>query len=185
MRSVLLLTGPNGVGKSHLLSHWRDQLDPRRYGPLAITQASLSHTGLLSHVARTLGKRGGTRSNPLIQLEEAFSELGEITAVLILDEAQNYSHSALEEIRLLLGLNLSRRPVFSLILAGDDYLLGALKLRSHRALYTRIARHESLVGWESAEIAKLLERSQQAASLSDVIEASAIDLIIHSSVDLR
>jgi chromosomal replication initiation ATPase DnaA len=37
----MLLSGPNGVGKSHLLSHWRDQLDPRcgvtRYSVEVIT----------------------------------------------------------------------------------------------------------------------------------------------------
>ena len=93
-RSLMLLSGPNGVGKSYLLSHWRDQLDPRRYQPIAITQASLSHAGLLAYLARKLGKPSGTRSTTLMHLEEALTEHGETTAVIILDEAQNYSHSA-------------------------------------------------------------------------------------------
>ena len=130
----MLLSGPNGVGKSHLVSHWKDGLDLRLYHPIAITQASLSHAGLLSYITRKLGKPSGNRSTNLIHLEEALSELGETTAVIILDEAQNYSHAALEEIRLLLGLDLTRRSAFSLILIGDDYLLGHLRLRSHRAL---------------------------------------------------
>ena len=61
-----------------------------------------------------------------MHLEEGLAELGDRTAVIILDEAQNYNHAALEEIRLLLGIDLASRPAFSLILVGDDYLLGGM-----------------------------------------------------------
>lgn len=182
LRSLMLLSGPNGVGKSHLVSHWKDQLDPRLYQAIAITQASLSHAGLLAYLARKLGKAGGTRSTTLMHLEEAFVELGDTTAVIVLDEAQNYSHAALEEIRLLLGINLCRRPAFSLILIGDDYLLGALRLRSHRALYTRIACHHQLRPWSAEELANLLESSQQAVGLeTNILHPAAQELISSAS----
>ena len=185
LRSLMLLSGPNGVGKSHLLSHWKDQLDPRLYQAIAITQASLSGGGLLAYLARKLGKAGGTRSTTLMQLEEAFNELGETTAVLLLDEAQNYSHAALEEVRLLLGIDLCRRPAFSLILIGDEYLLGALKLRSHRALYTRIACHHQLRPWSEEEIGSLLESSQHAVGLeTNIIQPAAQELIVSASSGL-
>lgn len=185
LRSLMLLSGPNGIGKSHLLGHWRDQLDTRLYLPIAITQASLSHAGLLSYLTRKLGKPSGTRCTNLMHLEEALAELGDKTAVIILDEAQNYNHAALEEIRLLLGIDLASRPAFSLILVGDDYLLGALKLRSHRALYTRIACHYHLAPWKPEEIAHLLKASHQAVGLdTSILEPAAIDLIITASQGL-
>lgn len=186
LRSLMLLSGPNGIGKSHLLSHWRDQLDTRLYHPIAITQASLSHAGLLSYLARKFGKPNGTRSTNLMHLEEAMAELGtDKTAVVILDEAQNYNHGALEEIRLLLGVDLASRPAFSLILVGDDYLLGALRLRSHRALYTRIACHYHLTPWTSEEITQLLQSSLQAVGLSeDRLNPAATDHIIQASQGL-
>lgn len=185
LRSLMLLSGPNGIGKSRLLGHWRDQLDTRLYHPIAITQASLSHAGLLSYLARKLGKPTGTRSTTLMHLEEGFAELGDKTAVIILDEAQNYNHAALEEIRLLLGIDLASRPAFSLILTGDDYLLGGLRLRSHRALYTRIACHYHLEPWTVEEITQLLEASQRAVGLSDnFIDTAAIDHITHVSQGL-
>jgi hypothetical protein len=81
------------------------------------------------------------RERNLISIEEALAELERRTLVLAMDEAQNYSHDALEEIRLLLGLNLPERPAFALLLVGDDYLLGTLRLRHHRALYSRISAH--------------------------------------------
>ena len=185
LRSLMLLSGSNGVGKSRLLGHWRDQLDTRRYVPIAITQASLSHAGLLSYLARRLGKPNGTRSTVLMHLEEAFSELAEKTVVIILDEAQNYNHAALEEIRLLLGIDLASRSAFSLILIGDDYLLGALKLRSHRALYTRIACHYHLEPWSPEEITGLLLASERAVGLAQTqFDPAALDMVISASQGL-
>lgn len=74
----------------------------------------------------------------------SLGELERRIPVLVLDEAQNYSHSAFEEVRLLLGLNLPEAPAFALVLIGDEYLLSSLKLRHHRALYSRLACQVSL-----------------------------------------
>jgi len=50
LRSVLLLSGPNGVGKSALVSRWLSGLDRRLFSPLLLTQATLSSSGVLSAV---------------------------------------------------------------------------------------------------------------------------------------
>ena len=68
-------------------------------------------------------------------MKRSLAKLGRVIPVLLLDEAQNYAMGALEEIRMLLGLNLPEQPAFALILVGDPYLLSTLRLRSHRALY--------------------------------------------------
>jgi type II secretory pathway predicted ATPase ExeA len=181
-RSVMLLSGPNGVGKSYLVSHWQQALDPRLYRAIAITQASLSHAGLLAYLARKLGKPGGIRCTLLVHLEEAFAELGQTTPVIILDEAQNYSGAALEEIRMLLGIGLKRRSAFSLILVGDEYLLATLRLRSQRALYGRIACFHGLDRWQAEEIQQLLESSQNAVGLSEsCIDPTAMELMLSAS----
>jgi hypothetical protein len=83
----------------------------------------LTGIGLLSLFLQKLGKvHNHQRSASLKLLEEAFGELGRIIPVLLLDEAQNYAMSALEDIRMLLGLNLPEQPAFALILVGDPYL---------------------------------------------------------------
>ena len=137
LRSVMLLSGENGVGKSALAGRWLRSLEPKAYFPLCITQASLTGIGVLAFFLQKLGKAAKhQRSTNLKLLEEAFVELGRTIPVLLLDEAQNYDISALEEIRMLLGLNLPEQPAFALVLVGDPYLLSALRLRSHRALYS-------------------------------------------------
>jgi len=45
LRSLMLLCGENGVGKSALAAHWLASLEPKAYLPMAITQASLSGHG--------------------------------------------------------------------------------------------------------------------------------------------
>ncbi|MGA7752890.1 MAG: ATP-binding protein, partial [Candidatus Sulfotelmatobacter sp.] len=119
LRNVMLLTGDNGVGKSALLGRWMRKLDTRLYYAIAVTQATLTGTALLAFFAEKLGKDARlSRTHNLRQIEQALAELGRVIPVLIMDEAQNYDQSALEEIRLLLGLNLREIPAFALILAG-------------------------------------------------------------------
>jgi hypothetical protein len=60
LRSVLLLAGPNGVGKSALVGRWLTRLDRRLFCPLLLTHASLSGCGLLSALASRLS---GARIN--------------------------------------------------------------------------------------------------------------------------
>jgi hypothetical protein len=86
LRSLMLLSGENGVGKSALAGRWLRSLEPKAYFPVCITQASLSGIGLLALLLQKLGKAPKhQRSASLKLLEEAFGELGRIIPVLLLD----------------------------------------------------------------------------------------------------
>src|SRR5207244_9089611 len=109
---------------------------------------------VLAALTLKLGKPAGHRRERNLQsMEEALAELERKSLVVVLDEAQNYSTMALEEVRLLLGLNLPERPAFALVLVADDYLLGTLRLRHQRALYSRISCHHCLNPWNASESA--------------------------------
>jgi type II secretory pathway predicted ATPase ExeA len=183
LRSLMLLSGENGVGKSALAASWLRALDPKTYFPIAVTQASLSAAGIFGLFLQKLGKTPRHQRNSNLKLlEEAFAELGRIIPVLLLDEAQNYSMSALEEVRMLLGLNLPQQPAFALILVGDQYLLSTLRLRSHRALYSRIAVHARLEKLTHPEVELYLAHHLRAAGIErDCFEAAAIDLLAAAS----
>jgi type II secretory pathway predicted ATPase ExeA len=183
LRSVMLLSGENGVGKSALAGRWLRSLEPKAYFGVAITQASLSGVGILALFLQQLGKTPRHQRNLNLKLlEEAFAELGHIIPVLVLDEAQNYAVSALEEIRMLLGLNLAEQPAFALILVGDPYLLSTLRLRSHRALYSRIAAHAQLEKLSRTEIEAYLNHQLRLAGIeADCFEPAAIELLTAAS----
>ena len=183
LRSLMLLTGDNGVGKSALAARWLASLEPKAYLPLVITQATLSPSGILAVLARKLGQSSSSlRSRTLHRLEEAFKELGRLTPVLILDEAQLYPPGALEEVRLLLGLNLARQPVFALVLIGDNYLHDTLRLQQHKALYSRISAHYQLPTLDRAHIEPYLAHSlRQVGVERPCFPAAAVELLAGAS----
>jgi type II secretory pathway predicted ATPase ExeA len=183
LRSVMLLSGETGVGKSALAGRWLRSLEPKAYFPLCITQASLSAVGLLALFLQKLGKASkNQRATNLKLLEEALAELGRIIPVLLLDEAQNYSMSSLEEVRMLLGLNMPEQPAFALILVGDQYLLSTLRLRSHRALYSRIAAHARLEKLNRAEVEAYLAHELRKAGIERTcFEPAALELLASAS----
>jgi type II secretory pathway predicted ATPase ExeA len=186
LRSVMLLAGPNGVGKSALIGRWLSRLDRRLFCPLVFTHASLSGCGLLSAVAAKLGKDASfRRETSLALIEAAVGELGKVVPLIILDEAQSFGYSSLEEIRLLLGLNLAEPPAFGLILIGDEYLLGTLRLRQHRSLFSRIACHLSLSPWTAPLVAQYVQHSLAAVGINrEAVEPAALSLLTSASSGL-
>ena len=186
LRSVMLLWGPNGVGKSALVGRWMRSLDNRLYYPLCLTQATLSGTAILGSLVAKLGKTPSVyRQRNLQLMEEALGELERRILVVILDEAQNYSQPSLEEVRLLLGLNLREQAAFALVLVGDEYLLASLKLRSQRALYSRLGCQFSLEPWTAAQCAQYLSAALSAVGLSGaVLEGAAMELLASASAGL-
>ena len=186
LRSLMLLAGPNGVGKSALVGRWLNRLDRRLFCPLLLTHASLSGCGLLSALASKLGKRATFRREAnLALIESALAELGKVVPLIVLDEAQNFGYGSLEEVRLLLGLNLAEPPAFGLVLVGDEYLLGTLRLRQHRSLFSRIACHLSLSPWTASLMAQYLQQSLAAVGITrPVIEPAALNLLTSASSGL-
>jgi type II secretory pathway predicted ATPase ExeA len=182
----MLLAGPNGVGKSALVGRWLNRLDRRLFCPLVLTHASLSGCGLLSALAGQLGKRATSRREAnLVLIQAALAELGKIVPLIVLDEAQSFGYSSLEEARLLLGLNLADPPAFGLVLIGDEYLLGTLRLRQHRSLFSRIATHLSLGPWTAPLVAQYVQQSLAAVGVNrPAIEPAALNLLTSASSGL-
>jgi type II secretory pathway predicted ATPase ExeA len=184
LRGVMLLSGGNGLGKSSVVGRWARQLESRLYTPVYLTQATLSGSGLLASLARGLGKPASfRRERNLDELSSYLCEHERQTLIVVLDDAQNSTHSTLEELRLLLGLNLPSQPTFALVLIGDEYLLGQLQLRNHRALCSRLSAHHTLHPWTLEEIQSYLKTALEAVGIhrSRVFEAAAVDLLARAT----
>ena len=184
LRGVMLLSGGNGVGKSTLVGRWVRQLESRLFTPVNLTQATLSSSGLLASLARALGKQPSMRrERNLDELSSYLSEHERQTLVIVMDDAQDSTHGTLEEVRLLLGLNLPSQPTFALILLGDEYLLGQLQLRNHRALCSRLSAHHMLSPWTLEEIQAYLTTALQAVGIhrTKVFEPAAVDLLVRAT----
>ena len=106
LRSVMLLSGDNGVGKSALVASWVRSLEPKAYRPLTITQASLSASGVLCALLAKLGQVPGyQRAVNISRMEDAIGHLGSVIPVIILDEAQNTTPTQMKMFLTRLGEN--------------------------------------------------------------------------------
>lgn len=183
LRGVMLLTGTSGSGKSTLLKTWLKSLEPKRHLPLLITQSSLSASGVLEILLAKLGERPRfKRSASLMLLEKHLADIDPLGLVLILDDAQNYPAAALEEIRMLSGLGGRQRSAFTLVLAGDEYLLGSLRLSIQRALFSRISATAVLAPLIREDITPYLDWHVNRAGLQrDIFQPAAIDLLAEAS----
>ena len=183
LRSVMLLSGPNGIGKSQLLTRWSRSLDPKRFVPVVMTQSTLNANGMLATVLTKLGSSPSNRKSiNLAVMEDALHNLGSVIPVLILDEAQLYTQSVLEEIRLTLGLNLSDAPSFALILCGDNYILAGMRYQSRKPLYTRISASYQLQPMTSQQAREyLLNRLQTAGIDRDPFDPAAVDILLSAA----
>ena len=118
----------------------------------------------------------------LALIETALSQLGKTVPVIVLDDAQNVAYGSLEEVRLLLGLNLAEPPAFAPVLIGDEYLLGTLRLRQHRSLFSRIACHFNLSPWTTTQVAQYVQQSLAAVGITrPAIDSAALNLLTSAS----
>ena len=97
-----MIYGRNGVGKSYLCGCFLETLPEKRYKILCLAHSSLTGSDLLRALCRQLGiKPQMRRSDNVAAIHAAFGQLGTRWPLLVLEEAQNLSASAIEEVRLL------------------------------------------------------------------------------------
>jgi type II secretory pathway predicted ATPase ExeA len=161
-----VLHGPNGVGKSYLLHHLlRAKLSDKAFKTVVLTHSSLSGSDLLRALCLALELRPQfRRSDNVAAIAEAWKALGSRWPVLLVEEAQNLSAVALEELRLLACAKLQAVP-FSLGLMGDSSLLAKLQLGGtcRCAAGSRYCLH--LGGLDGAQSRRYVEHALRSASL--------------------
>jgi len=143
-----LLHGGYGVGKSYLLHRWAERLSPKQVRLVRLCHSSLMGSDLIRQLVK-LGGRPPTlrRGDNVLTLAELWKEWAPAWPVVVVEEAQDLSVSALEELRLLLCARNDAKPPFSLVLCGDLSLLPKLDLGVHQALLSRLGFCVRLDRW--------------------------------------
>src|SRR5215469_4669642 len=136
-KGFIVLTGEVGTGKTTLLHTLRQRLD----GATAvafITNSLLSFEGVLEYMLEDFGIRaaGETTARRLVVLNNFLIERRRAGqgAVLILDEAQNLTPEALEQVRLLSNFETPTRKLLQILLVGQPELKEKLMLPELRQL---------------------------------------------------
>ena len=141
-KGFILLTGEIGTGKTTLLRTLLSRLDGNTAGAF-VFDTTLPFEGLLEYILEDFGvaKSGESHAQRLVTLSNFLIErrrAGQNT-VLILDEAQNLSVRALEQIRLLSNFETQTEKLLQIVLAGQPELLDTLDRPELRQLKQRIS----------------------------------------------
>lgn len=177
-----VLHGPNGSGKSYLINHLLSvRLSEKQFKTLVLTHSSLTGSDLLRALSLALEIRPKfRRSDNVASITEAWKALGNRWPVLILEEAQNLSAVALEELRLLSCARLDTVP-FSLILVGDNALLANLKLGVHAPLRSRLGYCLELSPLNVQQSHQYIEHALRSASIHlNPFQPDALELLIQA-----
>ena len=178
-----LLHGPNGVGKSLLVDTFLKSLSEKQFRCLLLTHSTLTGSDLLRALCHALQITPQMRrSDNVAHIQQALGEGRSPWPVLVLEEGQNLSASALEEIRLLTAAHSLAQAPFSLLLVGDENLLPKLSLRIHRPLLSRLGFRLELRPLSPQESATYLcTRLKEASVHQNPFEEAAQNLLLQAS----
>lgn len=179
----LLVTGRAGTGKTTAIRGYLESLSSRfrviYLGQYQRGSALFSRLGIEFGIRKNLA--GPRRMVGLIQRITEESTTGR-RLVLVIDEAHLLENPTLQDIRLLTNADMDRRSPMSLILVGQRWLRGMLKVEGQEALYQRLRLRYSLEGLSEMETEEYIEHHLKLVGSSKVpFTPEAIKLIFVAS----
>lgn len=179
-KGLCVVTGRGGVGKTMLVRHLMDALEPEMFESCMLVPMPgiTDFRWLLSRLAQQLGVESPA-SELQATLAEVYEQLAVVredgrNAVLIIDEAQVLAdRGLLADLRGLLNLEYEERRLLTIVLVGSPALLDAL--RAEPALAERIDLQLALPCLASKEVAPYLHhRIRAAGGNAAILESGAV-----------
>ena len=161
----IVVTGEVGAGKTTLVRAMLEELDPRQVVAAQLVSTMLDSDNLLRAVATAFGLavRGEDKAHLLAGLEAFLTSL--VTqnkrALLIVDEAQNLTQQAMEELRMLSNFQLGDRALLQSFLVGQPELRELMRAPSMQQLRQRIIASYHLGPMDKGETRAYVEHRLQ------------------------
>ncbi len=157
----VMLTGPAGSGKTTLISDVVEYLVHERVVVANLVSTQLAAKDLLRMVAFAFGvdAQALDKATTLQQLTKHFHAMHREggRALLIVDEAQNLTSKALEELRLLTNLEREGEPLLQIFLLGQPQLRELLRDKQLEPVSQRIIAASQLQPLTEEETKKYVE----------------------------
>jgi general secretion pathway protein A len=181
----ILLTGEIGTGKTTLIRYLLNQMEPDMETAV-IFNTNVSADELLNLILNEYEIKSESNSKVKI-LEQLYQFLIEKFAegkrvLLIIDEAQNLSNEAIEEVRMLSNLQSEDQMLLQIMLVGHPELKDKLRESSLAQFTQRIAvnYHLSALAREDTGL-YIAFRLEKVGGRPDIFTESAIDMIYKAS----
>jgi putative secretion ATPase (PEP-CTERM system associated) len=163
----VVITGEVGAGKSTLVAHLTGTIDPRQLTAAQVVTSKLDEEEIVHVIAQSFGLdiEGHDKASALGAIEGFLHEEARSgrRCLLIVDEAQNLSIPALEELRMLSNFQLGNHPLLQTLLLGQPEFRATLQ--GHPALEQlrqRVIAAHHLESMERGEIGPyILHRLQR------------------------
>lgn len=183
---LTVITGEVGAGKTTLIRKLMRRIDYSELTVGVINNTSSLHEDLISWVASAFNLPHEDKDNIAMfrdfqrYLIEEYAQ-GRRT-VLIVDEAQNLSEKALEELRMLTNINADRDQLLQIVLVGQPELLEVLARPEMAQIAQRVSVEFHLEPLDLEELKKYIEyRLEVAGGDPGLFDESAIKALYYFS----
>ncbi|MGL1833004.1 XrtA/PEP-CTERM system-associated ATPase [Rhodocyclaceae bacterium SMB388] len=157
----IVVTGEIGAGKTTLLRSLLEHLDAKKVVAANLVSTQVNENEILRMVAAAFGVpcRGLDKAGLLLALETFFVSLAANgkRALLIVDEAQNLSHQAVEELRMLSNFQLEDHALVQSFLVGQPEFRDIMQSPQMQQLRQRVIASYHLGPMDSAETRAYIE----------------------------
>jgi len=185
-RTLGVLTGEVGSGKSTLIRRLFASLDPMRYLPIYLCYASLKprefYGGLLEAVGVEPVYTVSKARKLWQEVVRSRSAPSERTIVAVIDEAHEMSEAMMLELRFALNYQIDSAALFPLILVGQPELRKLLRLKKYEATVQRIGMQYHLGGMSKEETSAYIRHHMHVSKTTKPVFAdSALHRIFAAS----
>ncbi len=158
----IVITGEVGAGKSTLAAHLMASVDRQRLTAAQIVTSALDGEELIHVAARAFGLEvaGHDKATALAQIEAFLHHEAREgrRCLLVVDESQNLSVEALEELRMLSNFQLGAHPLLQILLLGQPEFRTLLQTSDElEQLRQRVIASHHLDAMEPSEVGAYVE----------------------------
>lgn len=179
-RSIALIIGPPGVGKTTGVRSVTEELPVNRYAVVYLGQDQ-NGGNLISRFSEALGLANkGFRARLVLKLSQWLSDNlkdGGKDIILVVDEAHLIDDQTLEDLRLLSNADYDRQSPFTLLMIAQPWLRARLKSPFFEPLNQRIRYRYSLEGMSKEDAFSYIRCRLSAAGVSELFTDEALVLI--------
>lgn len=138
----ILVTGEVGSGKTTIVDHLLAELNPRHFVTANIVTSNLDQENMIRMIASSFGltQEGLNRTSVFRNIERFIADSARQgrRCLLFVDEAQNLSITALEELRMLSNLQVNGQPALQSFLLGQPQFRQTLARKDLAQLRQRV-----------------------------------------------